>query len=85
MGLRGGHEADVGLEKVEKEVSTVNSELESNLISNKEHLSEEGLHKIISIKAAHNNGLSDSLNLAFPNILPISRPVIPEPIIPDPA
>ena len=33
MGLRGGHEADVGLEKVEKEVSTVNSELESNLIS----------------------------------------------------
>ena len=32
MGLRGGHEADVGLEKVEKEVSTVNSELESNLI-----------------------------------------------------
>ena len=36
MGLRGGHEADVGLEKVEKEVSTVNSELESNLISNKD-------------------------------------------------
>ena len=36
MGLRGGHEADVGLEKVEKEVSTVNSELESNLISKKD-------------------------------------------------
>lgn len=41
------------------------------------HLTTEGLNKIMSIKAVLNKQeISDSLNLAFPNIEPISRPDI---------
>jgi hypothetical protein len=41
------------------------------------HLTIEGLNKIISIKAVLNKQeISDSLNLAFPNIEPILRPDI---------
>ena len=41
------------------------------------HLTVEGLNKIMSIKAVMNNkGMSESLNIAFPNIEPILRPVI---------
>lgn len=44
------------------------------LISNKEHLTQSGLDRIIAIKAALNLGLSDKLKLAFPHIIPIVRP-----------
>jgi len=41
------------------------------------HLTTEGLNKIMSIKAVINKQeISDGLNLAFPNIEPISRPDI---------
>ncbi|EUC26955.1 hypothetical protein COCCADRAFT_112931 [Bipolaris zeicola 26-R-13] len=41
------------------------------------HLTVQGLNKIMSIKAVMNNkGMSDSLNLAFPDIEPILRPNI---------
>jgi hypothetical protein len=41
------------------------------------HLTVQGLNKIMSIKAVMNNkGMSDSLNLAFPDIEPILRPDI---------
>ena len=41
----------------------------------KEHLTPEGLKKILSIKAAMNgNGLSDKLKNAFPDVIPITRP-----------
>jgi hypothetical protein len=41
------------------------------------HLNIEGLNKIMSIKAMLNKQeVSDSLNLAFPNIVPILRPDI---------
>jgi hypothetical protein len=43
------------------------------LIQNKEHIKEEGLHKIIAIKASMNLGLSDSLKGAFPSIVPAQR------------
>lgn len=44
------------------------------MIVNKEHLTEEGLIKIISIKAMMNsNGLSPALKEAFPNLIPIVR------------
>ena len=36
----------------------------------------EGILKIISIKASMNLGLSDSLRVNFPNILPVPRPVV---------
>ena len=41
----------------------------------KEHLTPEGLKKILSIKAAMNgNGLSDKLKKAFPDVISITRP-----------
>jgi hypothetical protein len=45
-----------------------------NLIQNKEHLTEEGLRKIVATKANMNLGLSDELKTAFPNIIPVLRP-----------
>lgn len=44
------------------------------LIYRKEHLTTEGLEKLIAIKASMNNGLSDELKAAFPNIKPANRP-----------
>jgi hypothetical protein len=46
------------------------------LIKNKEHLTPEGFHKILAIKASINNGLSGSLKEAFPNIIPVQRPIV---------
>jgi len=47
------------------------------MINRKEHLTEEGLRKIVSIKAAMNLGLSDKLKEAFPNIVPAHRYLVP--------
>lgn len=45
------------------------------MVVKKEHLTKEGLIKIVSIKAMMNgNGLSPSLKTAFPNLIPIVRP-----------
>ena len=46
------------------------------IISNKNHLSIEGLQKIINIKAAMNKGLSNDLKSNFFNINIVDRPVI---------
>lgn len=54
------------------------------LIQAKEHLTEKGLLKIISIKASMNNGLSEELEVAFPNITLVQRPVITTNEISDP-
>ena len=45
-----------------------------NLILNKEHLTVKGLHKIVAIKASINQGLTEKLKTAFPNITPVQRP-----------
>lgn len=45
------------------------------LIQNKEHLTIEGLQKLVAIKASINLGLSDKLKAAFPNTKLESRPV----------
>lgn len=55
-----------------------------NLINRKEHLTIEGLQKIVAIKASLNLGLSDELKLAFPNIVPVNKPVILDQNIRDP-
>jgi len=44
------------------------------LIKNKKHLTEHGLLKILSLKSALNLGLSETLKVAFPNIIAIERP-----------
>lgn len=54
------------------------------LLKNKEHLTKEGLDKLIAIKASLNLGLSDELKTAFPKVVPVNRPVIPNQNIPDP-
>ena len=41
---------------------------------NKEHLTEEGLQKIVAIRASLNWGLTDKLTAAFPSIVPVRRP-----------
>jgi len=52
-----------------------------NLILNKQHLTLSGLHKIVAIKASMNLGLSESLQAAFPDVLPMSRPLVNNPTI----
>lgn len=54
------------------------------LILNKEHLTTEGLNKIISIRASMNYGLSKTQIEFFPNIMPVDRPKIETTEIPDP-
>jgi hypothetical protein len=58
------------------------------LIKRKEHLTMEGLNKIVGIKGAVNgNGISKKLKIAFPNIIPVARPLgakLPNQTIPDP-
>ena len=53
-------------------------------MSNKQHLTMEGLHKIVSLKKSLNLGLSDELNTAFSNIVVINRPLIKNPESLDP-
>ena len=54
------------------------------LINNKEHLTIQGLKKVLSLKSVFNNGLYDLLKAAFPKILPAIRPQTPLPQIKNP-
>jgi len=54
------------------------------LVSRKEHLTMEGLKKVVAIKASINLGLSDELKEAFPDILPVQRPLVTDIKIQDP-
>ena len=40
--------------------------------------------KIVAIKASMNQGLSQKLKLAFPDVVPVVRPLVENPRIPDP-
>jgi len=46
------------------------------MVNAKEHLTTEGLHKIVSFKASINRGLSETLKTAFPNTIPFSRSLV---------
>lgn len=46
------------------------------LIKCKQHLTIEGLQKIVNLRASMNNGLSDELFAAFPNTIPVQIPFI---------
>jgi hypothetical protein len=54
------------------------------LINTKAHLTKEGLHQIINIKASLNLGLSENLKSDFTKITPVERPLIKTTNIPDP-
>ena len=49
-----------------------------------EHLTIEGLHKIVAIKASMNLGLSDKLKVAFPDVIQVTRPLVKNKKIKDP-
>ena len=53
-------------------------------MNGKEHLTKEGLEKIVSIKGSINLGLSSKLKAAFPNITLVERPVISNMLIQSP-
>jgi len=53
-------------------------------MNRKEHLTMDGLIKIVSIKASMNKGLSEDLQTAFPNVTPVSRPIVDVATIKDP-
>jgi hypothetical protein len=54
------------------------------LFKNKEHLTPEGLIKILSIKASINRGLPEKLQVTFPNVVPVDRPRVLDQVIKDP-
>ena len=49
------------------------------LMKNKEHLTLDGLKKILAIKSVLNLGLSDELKSAFPDIVAVPRPTVQPP------
>jgi hypothetical protein len=55
-----------------------------NLMCQKLHLTEEGLQKLVAIKASINLGLSTKLKESFPNVIPVKRPLIKDKKIQDP-
>jgi len=55
-----------------------------DLVIQKQHLNEEGLKKILSIRASMNKGLTPALKTAFPNIIPEIRPIVDVAGIPEP-
>ena len=46
------------------------------LVHRKEHLTLNGLQKIVNLKASLNFGLSEDLKAIFPNTVPVSRPLV---------
>jgi hypothetical protein len=54
------------------------------IVMNKEHLTPEGLNRIIALKANLNLGLSEELIAAFEGVVPVERPVILDQKIRDP-
>jgi hypothetical protein len=46
------------------------------IVQNKDHLTIEGLKKLVAIKAAMNLGLSSELKVGFPGVKPVERPTI---------
>lgn len=52
------------------------------MMQRKEHLTQEGLTAILSLRASLNLGLSEGLNTAFPNVIPAHRPKVENVFIP---
>nr|QCW06949.1 hypothetical protein [Drechslerella brochopaga] len=55
-----------------------------SLMKNKEHLTLDGLKKILSFKCSLNLGLSEELKNKFPGIEPVKRPLVIDNNIPSP-
>nr|WPM94747.1 hypothetical protein [Ceratocystis fimbriata]WPM94800.1 hypothetical protein [Ceratocystis fimbriata] len=46
------------------------------MVLKKEHLTQEGILKLVAIKATMNKGLPSTLKEAFPNVKPVPRPSV---------
>jgi len=56
------------------------------LIKNKEHLTLDGLNKIVALKAAMSGwGLSEVLKTAFSAIVPVTKPLVKNKVVPHPS
>ena len=56
-----------------------------NLMNKGEHLTKDGLDKIINIKASINKGLSEQLKEQFTNVVLVQRPKVEiSPLVSDP-
>ena len=51
-----------------------------HIIKTREHITMEGLRKILAIRASINQGLTDKLKAAFTDIIPVTRPEIGTPV-----
>jgi hypothetical protein len=54
------------------------------IMNRKEHLTTEGINKIVAIKSSINKGLSEELKVAFPDVVYIQRPLVVDQEIKDP-
>jgi hypothetical protein len=54
------------------------------IVKNKEHLTLEGIKKLVEVKAGINRGLTSDLKEAFPDIIAVNRPLIVNQKIQDP-
>ena len=54
------------------------------LCNQKEHLTQDGLKKVVSLRAAMNTGLSEKQKAAFPDVVPVGRPIVKNQVIKDP-
>jgi hypothetical protein len=48
------------------------------IVSIKEHITKEGLAKLVNIRATLNKGLPERLSVAFTNVIPVPRPQLPK-------
>lgn len=53
------------------------------MMQRKEHITPKGLLTVLSLRASLNLGLSESLKIAFPDIIPVVRPKVDNITIPD--
>jgi hypothetical protein len=54
------------------------------LLKSKEHLTKKGFDKILAIKSSMNKGLSEELQLVFPYISSVNRPILLDKNVKDP-
>ena len=54
------------------------------MLNRKEHLTPVGLQKIVNLRAAINRGLSEVQKAAFPDAVPVGRPLVVDQEIKDP-
>jgi len=71
---------DVRLRAWEKQADFLLLKKIVELVKQKHHLREEGLIKILEFKASLNKGLSPELEKAFPDLIPVARPIVQLPV-----